>query len=545
MLLDCLEKIENQQILFECLPHNKDGKLDWTKFDGKKVYFIRNNKKDFFVIEKYDNQERKIFTNYHGYKTFTYQSSFLKSQISKVLGYKKYGYKYKIGEVINTIKIIDRKTEDNGRRKYKYHCLIDGNEDWTWEQTITYGKYICNVCSNQKIMIGINDIPTTDPWMIPYFQGGYDEAKQYMKCSKTKIYPICPDCGKVRKKKISIYTIHKTRSIACNCGDGISYPNKFMYSLLSQLKINFESEYSPEWISPKRYDFFIPSLKLIIEMDGGLGHGKKVIGNKISLEESLEIDNYKDNIAAIHNLKVIRIECDKSEFDYIVSNIKEALKNYFDLSNINWDICESQALSNRVKYVCDEYERNKPVLTSELAELLHMNKNVVASYLNKGRKIGWTTYNPEEMIKSAKIKSSTYMKDTYSKPVYVYSTNGEFINEYSSQHEIEKNSIKDFGFFLSYKVISKCCNHQLNSYKGLIFTRNKEDVNLKCDMRKYNREICCYDLEMNFISKYKSASDASKKTNIGDSNIRRCCNGVRKTAGGYIWRYADEVDLVT
>ena len=46
---------------------------------------------------------------------------------------------------------------------------------------------------------------------------------------------------------------------------------------------------------------------------------------------------------------------------------------------------------------------------------------------------------------------------------------------------------------------------------------------------------------MNFVCKYMSASEASQSTNIPDGNIRRCCKGIRKTAGGYIWRYADEV----
>ena len=546
-----MKKITKSKIYFEDLPHYEHGankgKLDWDKFSGHDVRFEYNDIVGVMKIVSYDKQNRKLKILYKDKIYETYQSSFLKEQIGCAIGIKANGFRYSIGENIvdnnHNITILDRIRLTNKRRKYQYRCNICGNIDWCHEQTINNGKYICNVCANQKLVEGVNDIPTTDPWMIPYFQGGYDEAKQYMSNSKTTIYPICPDCGQIKKKKMAIYTIKRTKSIGCICGDGVSYPNKFMHSLLTQLNINFESEYSPDWISPKRYDFYVPSLNLIIEIDGGLGHVKKVHNNSnTSLNESLEIDFYKDNMASKHNLKVIRIECDKSEFNYIVPKIKESLKNYFDLSEINWERCESYALSNRVKFVCEEYEKYKPILTSELADILYMNKGVVNKYLQKGSMLGWTDYDKKQMTKAGLEKSKSYMKATYSKTVYVYDTSGKFIREYPSLHDVQANSINDFGFFLSYKVVSKCCNGKLNSYKGLIFTYEKEKINLDCDMRRYNREVICYDLEMNFICKYSNATEASKTTNISSQNIRRCCIGNRKTAGGYIWKYADEVE---
>ena len=81
-----MKKIQEQQILFELLPHNNFGKLNWSQFVGQKVWFIRNGEKDYFIITDYDKFNRIIQTDYHGYKSFTYQSSFLKSQISKIIG---------------------------------------------------------------------------------------------------------------------------------------------------------------------------------------------------------------------------------------------------------------------------------------------------------------------------------------------------------------------------------------------------------------------------------------------------------------------------
>ena len=46
-----------------------------------------------------------------------------------------------------------------------------------------------------------------------------------------------------------------------------------------------------------------------------------------------------------------------------------------------------------------------------------------------------------------------------------------------------------------------------------------------------------YDLQHNFIKKYKSVGEAERITGINHSNIIMCCNGKRKTAGGYLWEY--------
>ena len=40
--------------------------------------------------------------------------------------------------------------------------------------------------------------------------------------------------------------------------------------------------------------------------------------------------------------------------------------------------------------------------------------------------------------------------------------------------------------------------------------------------------------------RYKGVKDASRKTGVHRVCIARCCQHLRKTAGGYKWRYADE-----
>lgn len=41
----------------------------------------------------------------------------------------------------------------------------------------------------------------------------------------------------------------------------------------------------------------------------------------------------------------------------------------------------------------------------------------------------------------------------------------------------------------------------------------------------------------NEIARYKSIREAERKTGIQNITITRCCKGVYKTAGGYVWEY--------
>ena len=54
---------------------------------------------------------------------------------------------------------------------------------------------------------------------------------------------------------------------------------------------------------------------------------------------------------------------------------------------------------------------------------------------------------------------------------------------------------------------------------------------------KVNRAVEQYDLEGKYITEYHSLMEASRQTNIFVNNIWRVCNNIRKTAGGFIWKY--------
>ena len=65
-------------------------------------------------------------------------------------------------------------------------------------------------------------------------------------------------------------------------------------------------------------------------------------------------------------------------------------------------------------------------------------------------------------------------------------------------------------------------------------TRNERMADTKC--RLPVEQISPYGE----VVRFKGVKDASRRTGINRCCIALCCKNIRKTAGGYEWRYADE-----
>lgn len=172
-----------------------------------------------------------------------------------------------------------------------------------------------------------------------------DDGWSYSHSSNKTADFKCPICGNIIPKVIS--QVSSVGHLHCpKCGDSASYPNKFMFSLLTQLNIDFISEYSPKWIGLKAYDFYfkINNKQFIIEMDGHF-HKKDLKG---SLDRIVESDFYKEQKAKEHNIELIRIDCSypkiNSRFDYIKENVMNSkLREILDLKKVNFKKCNTYA----------------------------------------------------------------------------------------------------------------------------------------------------------------------------------------------------------
>lgn len=383
-----------------------------------------------------------------------------------------------INDKIN-LKILDIKEEIRGKTKkkhifYKYRCNKCGNVDWINRISLVYKNCGCNACCNppKKTTLGINTIWDKAKWMCD-LGVSEEDAKKYTPQSNQRINVKCPLCGNI--KNIKVNNIYNSKSINCICSDNYSYPEKFMYSFLKQLKINFITQYSPNYLvlngSRKYSDFYIEDKKIIIETDGRLGHLGGVIrsDDNETLEEHIEIDNWKDEQHGFNGIKTIRINCFQSNKDYIKNNIVNSdLNKEFDLSNIDWDECDKYAIaSNRIKDVCDYYNSVKDTeldSSFNIGLYFSISSNTVVKYLKQGNKLGWCVYSTNNVLRERSRKNGL----NNSKRVNIYK-NGELIGSEYSSCELERISLEKYGVHLSQAKISLVCLGKKKQYKGFTF----------------------------------------------------------------------------
>ena len=341
-------------------------------------------------------------------------------------------------------------------RLFCYKCSYD----WYGNLHNTIYKHRgCPVCSNQKIISGINSLWDTHPHIAKHLKNP-KEGYQISYGSGKKLIWLCPSCGN-ETKPLQVCQITKY-GIACHkCSDNISLPNKYMFNLLSVFLGNdFDYEVVFDWckfqIKDKefsgRYDFLfnLNNNKYIVEMDGGLGHGNKFSYDKIqnginykSPELSLEIDKHKDKLAIENGYHVIRIDCSTSTFEYITENVKNSiLSELFDLETIDYIDLFERCMTSRIFEAIYLWE-NEVKNTKEIARIMRTSPQTIISYLKKGAVIGKCSYTPEEAIRISKSNHTNICRAKLGTKVICLTT-GEIFNSYKDVKE--KYSIKTFQF---------------------------------------------------------------------------------------------------
>ena len=79
------------------------------------------------------------------------------------------------------------------------------------------------------------------------------------------------------------------------------------------------------------------------------------------------------------------------------------------------------------------------------------------------------------------------------------------------------------------------CTTEYNCNYG---TRNKRHgETIKNENHYASIPVAQYDTQMNLIKIWSCSSEVERELGIWASNIRKCCNGERKTSGGFKWKY--------
>lgn len=439
---------------------------------GYKVPFEYGSINGEILIDGYynDNGVPKIALRYNTNRLVYTVGAFRDHNIKKLFG--TYKQKYKIGEIVNAknsafkilgvsvIRCKNQTGKKNGIR-YEVMCLKCGyiyrKSQYGFENTG------CKCCSGFELVQGINDISTTNPEMIPYFQGGYDEAKNYTRSSQKKIIPVCPNCGRIHEKEISICHLYEhlrngQNGFKCICSDGISFPEKFVFSFLEQLNIEFETQkFSKELFGydNRFYDFYIKDFDCIIEAHG-MQHYQEVTFTNMTLEEIQNNDDYKMKLAKSNNIGYyIILDCRYSDKSWIKNSIMNSdLQKIFNISDddIDWNYCLDFAVKNIAKEVCNDYRNG--AMIKELQKKYKLGQYAISSYLKIGNDVGWCKY-------SSKINKYHF------KPINMYK-DGVYIKSFKGINETIDQSKEIFGAIVSNNDIKRSIVDS-TPYRGFTF----------------------------------------------------------------------------
>ena len=217
-------------------------------------------------------------------------------------------YVIKVKDINSNIEVVDKYISSNVAILHR--CKNDNHEWFARPSTILRGMG-CPVCSNPPKAIGPAPEYKNSIWSSPhkeYFSRFLTEEqmKGYMPHSAKLIEVICPDC---KHKRMIKPTQLATYGLGCVCGDGISFANKFVLNVLTQLKLSVIPEYSAEWSIKKRYDDYIEEYNLIVENHGIQHYEESKLGNQ-KLCDVQSNDLFKQMIAQENGIQYyIILDC--------------------------------------------------------------------------------------------------------------------------------------------------------------------------------------------------------------------------------------------
>lgn len=527
----------------------KSNRIDWINSENR-VFRIEYDNKIYnltYIGLKNDNY---VLVKYNGKEFTITRASLMSGYIGAIIGHTHFGFMYNVDDVVNNriiLKQIKRPKSNNKYEKvYEVKCLED-NYCYKITETMLKNNCECPVCCNRVLVNGINDLWSKRPDIAKMLYNK-DEGYKYLPSSKHNTTWICQSCGSLVYKK-SIYNVCKNNNVYCPfCNDGFSYPEKLMNAILKNSNIDyvyhftFENQYFEFKDKPyhPEYDFYFlyNDKKYIIEMDGGFHYTKT--NYKYSLEELQEIDKLKDCLANKNDCRIIRIDCRKSNYDYIINSLKNSeLANIINFENLDRKKINERAYSSKLKEVCDIYT-NVTKCTAEISNITQLKPITIYNYLRSGAQIGLCDYDAQKSHDKDKIPVFCITSKTY----------------YNSMTEA---SIKTG---ISISSISACCRGRCVSTKDknseiliwMFYTdyqkmiTNNIDINYYIEnklnkrwSKTFRKLICLNTLEI------FDPRQASQWSGVTKDCIYNCCKGKVKTSGIHPqtgerlrWMYYDE-----
>lgn len=195
---------------------------------------------------------------------------------------------------------------------------------------------------------------------------------------------------------------------------------------------------------------------------------------------------------------------------------------------------------DRYELSADEYEEVRVAFSNSLK-----GRTITQQTRDKLREINLGHQVSEE----TKKKISDKAKARFKNPAYIHPLLGRPLSEETRKKLSESNKGVQAG-----EKHPLFGTHHSEKTKQKISEKTKDRLSNPQNHPMYGKTegknpraiaINQYDKLGNFIATWSCAKEAANRLNIDHSAITKCCKGKYKTAGGYIWKYANNNTKIT
>lgn len=189
--------------------------------------------------------------------------------------------------------------------------------------------------------------------------------------------------------------------------------------------------------------------------------------------------------------------------------------------------------------------------TWEASQVSGVSQSSICGSLNKNKQqktaggfiwVQADEYHKSDFLLNLKDYIKIY-KNNRKKSVVQLSQNGEYITAFESCAAAGRSLGKDG------RHINTCCMGDINTAYGYVWVYTSEynpdkDYSIHKNPTWNQYAVVQLDKQFNVVAEFSSANEAHRQTNINIACICECCNGIQKTAGGFLWLKKEDYETI-